>query len=178
MKDLSKYETRLWKLLEEQGLNDLSQFHRSGFCDEIPLYSRQTEVAFLLDDAEEAHGILLRFALKFLNSVVAYEPHPKGYFAAITIWDFPDSLIVPNLFASCGMIRQIEEKLILKVPSSAFGKQMKKLAPKRSGDERWEVLEDMSTLDDMIRVFVAPARHPYQGYVTLDHFRRRARTVK
>src|SRR5437762_4130479 len=79
------YESRLWRLLEKEKLADLSQFHRHGFFDEVPLYSRESDISFLPGDKDEASAILLRFALKYLKSVVAYEEHQTGYFAAITV---------------------------------------------------------------------------------------------
>ena len=87
MIDTDNYESRLWRLLEKGKLADLSQFHRPGFFDEVPLYSRESDVDFLPDD-ETANEVLLGFALKFLKSVIAYEQHRSGYFAAITVCDF------------------------------------------------------------------------------------------
>ncbi len=178
MRDMNNYESRLWRLLEEKKLADLSQFHRRGFFDEVPLYSRASDVAFLPDDENEANGILLKFALKYLKSVVAYELHRTGYFAAITVWSFPDSPIVPNLFVWCGALRELKKKLALKAVATPFGKQLKKLVPRLNLGDHLEVLEQASTIPDTIRVFVAPARPPYRGFVTLDHFRRPARASK
>ena len=178
MSDINNYESRLWRLLEAKKLADLSQFHRPGFFDEVPLYSRASDVDFLPRDENEANGILLRFAVKFLKSVVAYEPHRTGYVAAITVWSFSDSPIVPNLFVWCGPLRELKKKLALKVVATPFGKRLKKLIPTLNLAERVEVLEQASAEPDTIRVFIGPARPPYQGFVTLDRFRRPARAAK
>jgi len=42
-----QYESKFWKILEKEGLADLSQFHRFGFFDEVPFYSRHSQVSFL-----------------------------------------------------------------------------------------------------------------------------------
>jgi hypothetical protein len=178
MNDASNIESRLWKLLEKERLTDLSQFHQRGFFDEVPLYSRQSDVDFLPDDKNEANEILLRFALKFLKSVVAHEQHRTGYMAAITVWNFSGALFVPNLFVWCDALRGLKEKLTLQAVTTSFGKQMKQLTPRLDRGEQFEVLEDASTLPETTRVFIALARPPYPGLATLDNFRRTARAAK
>ena len=178
MIDTNYIESRLWKLLEKEHLTDLSQFHQQGFFDEVPLYSRQSDVDFLPDDKNEANEILLRFALKFLKSVVAYEQHRTGYMAAITVWNFSDALLVPNLFVWCDALRGLKEKLTLYAATTSFGKEMKQLAPKLDRGEQFEVLEDATTLPETTRVFIALARPPYPGMATLDSFRRSAKAAK
>jgi hypothetical protein len=178
MNDTSNYESRLWKLLEEKKLADLSQFHQQGFFDEVPLYSRESDVAFLPDDDNEANEILLRFALKFLKSVIAYEQHAPGYVAAITLWDYSDARFVPNLFVWHAPLRELKEKLVLKAVTTPFGKKIKKLSPRLKLRNQFEVLEDHSTVPDATRVFLGPVQPPYRGFVTLDRFRRPERVSK
>ena len=178
MIDTSNIESRLWKLLEKGNLADLSQFHQRGFFDEVSLYSRESDVDFLPDDKNEANGILLRFALKYLKSVVAYEQHRTGYFAAITVWSFADAPLVPNLFVWCGAIRGLKEKLVLQTATTSFGKRMKKMASSLGMGGPLEVLEDALTLPEATRVFIAPAQAPYQGLATLGRFRKSARVSK
>jgi hypothetical protein len=178
MIETTKIESQLWKLLEKGQLTDLSQFHQPGFFDEVPLYSRQSDVDFLPDDKNEANEILLRFALKFLKSVVAYEQHRTGYVAAITVWNFSDALLVPNLFIWCDALRGLKKKLTLQAVTTAFGKEMKQLTQRLNRDEKFEVLEDASTLPETTRVFIALARPPYSGLAALDYFRRLARVAK
>jgi hypothetical protein len=169
----NNYDARLWNLLEKRKLADLSQFHQQGFFDEVPLYSRKSDVDFLPDD-ESANEVLLGFALKFLKSVVAYEQHREGYFAAITIWDFSEDRLVPNIFVWCHAVQGLEKKLALVPVTSSFGKRTKKLVSKLRLGDQFSVLEDTLTEPGTKRVFIAPMVQPYQGFVLLDHFRNQA----
>jgi hypothetical protein len=171
------YENRLWTLLEKEKLADLSQFHQPGFFDEVPLFSRESDIAFLSKD-NAASEIVLGFALKFLNAVIAYEQHRTGYFAAITIWSHSSDPLVPHLFVSCGNVRELKEKLVLNTPSTPFANQMKKLAAKVRLGEKFETLEDTVTVPDETRVFIAPQQAPYQGFATLTAFCKRTRTAR
>jgi hypothetical protein len=167
------YDARLWAVLEKGKLADLSQFHQDGFFDEVPLYSRKSDVDFL-PDGERGDEISLVFALKFLNSVIAYQPHRRAYFAAITVWDFSDDHIVPNLFAWCRPIRELDEKMSLRKITTAFGKRIRKFVSKSRPLDQFSLLEDVETDRDTTRVFIAPVVSPYGGFVTLDHFMSRA----
>jgi len=170
----SEYERRLWEVLEKEKLTDLSQFHRVGF-DEVPLFSRESDLEFLPQENGAAREMLLRFALKFLNAVIAYEKHPTGYFAAITLWDVPSERLVPNLFAWCGNTGRLKEKLALDHATTPFAKGIKKVLPKLHLVEKLEVREDTSTDPDATRVFVAPGRAPYKGFLPLTALGKRAR---
>jgi hypothetical protein len=170
------YENRLWKVLEAEKLTDLSQFHQQGF-DEVPLFSRESQIAFLLNDVA-ANEILLRFALKFLNAVIAYEQHQTGYFAAITAWSGSTEPLVPNLFVWCGDVEDLKAKLVLDAATTSFAQQIGKFVSKMHLGEKFDVREDTSTVSDATRVFIAPERPPYQGFVPLIKFRKRARAVK
>jgi hypothetical protein len=178
MSDTNNYESHLWKLLEKETLADLSQFHQHGFFDEVPLCSRKSDLDFLLDDENEANKIVLRFALKFLKSVVAYEKHPTGYFAAITVWDFSDEILIPNVFVWCGSVRKLKKKLALSAATTPFAKQIKKLVPRLRLGDQFTVLEDTVTVPDTTRVFITLSDPPYDGFVTLDHFCKAASTLK
>ncbi len=175
MNDANNYESRLWELLKKEKLADLSQFHRPGFFDEVPLYSRASDVRFLPGDERLANKILLRFALKFLNSIVAYEEHRTGYFAAITLSHLSTGLLVPNLLIWCGPIRRLKSKLALDDLSTRFGKQIKKTVRELHLGESFNVREESATIPDTTRVFVAPARAPYRGFSVLRDFRQPAR---
>lgn len=169
------YEHRLWKLLEKQKIADLSQFHRSGF-DEVPLFSRESDIEFLLKN-DRANEILLRFALKFLKAIISYEQHPTGYFAAITVWSQAEPL-VPNLFVCCGDVQDIKEKLVLNGARSSFAKYIKKLVSKLQSGKNFGIREDISTDPEAIRVFIAPERPPYEGFMPLTAFRKQAEPAK
>ena len=77
MSHTNNYESRLWRLLEAEKLSDLSQFHQRGFFEEVPLIAREADIDFLPQGKDRARQILVRFALKFLKSVIAYEEHRK-----------------------------------------------------------------------------------------------------
>jgi hypothetical protein len=174
MKKPNDYESRLWKILEEEKLAALSQFHQQGFFDEVPLYSRESEIDFLPAGKDAASEILLTFALRFLNAVIAYEEHRAGYFAAITVRSVPPAPLIPNLFVWSGPIRDLEDKLALGSVKTTFGKRIKSLVRRLRFREPFEVLEDISTEPDTPRVFIAPARPPYPSFAVLDRFRRSA----
>ena len=178
MSDTNNYESRLWSLLEKEKLADLSQFHRHGFFDEVPISSRESDLDFLPENENEANDILLKFALKFLKAIIAYEQHPKGYVAAITVWNFSDERLIPNVLVWCGPVRDLEEKLALSVVGTRFGKRIKKMVPRYRLGDQFTVLEDTSTVPDMTRVFITLTEPPYEGFVTLDHFCKPASAAK
>ncbi len=174
MKNSNDYESKLWKLLEKEGLTDLSQFHKPRFFDEVPLYSRDSDVAFFRNaTGAQASDTLLSFALKYLRSVISYEEHDMPYFAAITVWNFSeDDPIVPNLFVWSGPIKKLEETLTLNGVTTSFGKRIKRIVSRLRLQERFEVLEERSTMSNTTRVFIAPSPIPYPGFVPLNTFRK------
>jgi hypothetical protein len=174
MKTRPHYDSKFWEVLEKERLVDLSQFHKPRFFDEVPLYSRESEIAFLAEyTSSHADVIILGFAIKFLRAVISYEEHRTPYFAAITIWNASEGdLIVPNLFVWSGPVQQLKDKLSLGVPTTPFGKRMKRLISKLRFRSRCAVLEDTSTTAEMSRVFITPLKHPYQGFVPLDELRK------
>lgn len=166
------FENRLWKLLEKEKLTDLSQFHQRGSFDEVPLFSRESDIEFLPKD-DAATAILLRFALKFLKAVLAHEQHQTGYFAAITVWSPADPL-VPNLFFWCDDDRGLKEQLALDEATTSFAKQIKKFVSKLHLGEKFEIREDNSTVPDATRVFIAPER----GFLPLTTSRKQAKAAQ
>jgi hypothetical protein len=178
MSTQNSYDSRLWTLLEKERLADLSQFHREGFFDEVPLYSREADLGFLSESKEGTKEILLRFALKFLKAVIAYEEHRAGYFAAITVWESETALPVPNLFVWCGPVRELQKQLTLNEVKTPFGRQIQKVVKAQHLGEPFEILEDTSTLPETARAFIAPAHIPYRGFAPLDRFRPPTRAAK
>ncbi len=162
---------------QKEELADLSQFHRPGFDDEVPLVSRELDLDFLPVGKKAANEILLAFALKFLNAVIAYEPHATGYFAAITIWRVAKGPLVPHLFVWCGALRELAEKLWLHALTTPFATQTKKLVKSLRLGEPFEVLEDTATIPKTPRVFIAPARPPYRGFAALETLCRPAKVA-
>ena len=168
-------ESRLWQLLEKEKLADLSQFHQPGHFDEVPLYSRDSDVGFLSKDAD---AILLKFSLKFLRAVVAYQEHRLGYVAAITVRKDVGEHIVPQLFVACEDIRPIQEHLVLQTLATSFGKRIKKLIDRCDLGIPFDVFEESPDTGDETRVFISLALPPYLGFATLEHFCRPAVAVK
>ena len=110
---------------------------------------------------------MLRFAVKFLKAVIAYEQHQTGYFAAITVWSLSAGPLIPNLFVWCDDVRDLTETLVLGAATSAFAKKIKKLLPKLQLGEKFAIREDTSTDPDATRVFIAPERPPYKGFLPM-----------
>jgi hypothetical protein len=173
MKTRTDYDSKFWEILEKERLVDLSQFHKQHFFDEVPLYSRESEIAFLTELRKpHADVVILGFAIKFLRAVISYEEHRTPYFAAITIWNVEHDPIVPNLFVWSGPVQQLKEKLSLGVPTTPFGKRMKRLVQKLGIRSRWKVLEESSTAAEASRVFIAPVKRLYQDLVPLAELRK------
>jgi hypothetical protein len=172
------YESRLWELLEKQKLADLSQFHQPGCFDEVPLCSRQSDIEFLPTGERAANEILLRFALKFLNAVIAYEEHRSGYFAAITVWDFSADRLIPHLFFWSKSVRGLKQELKLRPATSRFAKQISRLVGQIDLGERLAIGEDTSTVHGATRIFIAPEHPPYKGFPTLDTFCKQGRAAR
>ena len=178
MTETEQHESRFWDVLTKERLVDLSQFHRSGFFDEVPLYTRSSDVDFLADYSEgKANGILLGFALKFLQSVVSYEEHRRQYFAAITVWSPAEGdRVVPNLFVRSGSVRGLRSKLILGAATEPFSKKIGRIIAGRHLRNRFRVLQDTTTDPSDTRVFISVYHKPYKNFVTLNEFRGPARS--
>jgi hypothetical protein len=174
MNNSNSYESEFWKILTKEHLVDLSQFHKAHFFDEVPLFSRESDIAFLSEyPTDRANAILLRFALKYLKSVVSYEEHRTAYFAAITVWsDSASDPFIPNLFVWSGPIQPLERKLILGEATSPLGRKIKGLVSKLGLRNRFEVLEDTSATHGMSHVFISQSELPYEGFVPLGKFRK------
>jgi hypothetical protein len=176
MKANGDYESKLWKVLEKEGLADLSQFHRNGFFDEVPFYSRTADVSFLRPlGRDKADSALLGFAMKYLKALTWYEIPDRPFLAAITVWHNPnDELIVPNLFVCNGNVgERIEENLALHQVKAAPSKRINRLLSRLQMIESHEVLEDNSTSPDSTRVFIGYSVPPYPNVVPLHVFETR-----
>jgi hypothetical protein len=180
MSDKNAYESELWRTLEKEGLADISQFHKPGFFDEAPLYSRTSDVPFLSELAKaDSDPILLSFALKFLRSVISYEAHSTPYFAAITVWNFSDhDPIVPSIFVRSDSLEQLYRDLTLRKVESRFGRDIRRRVSRLHLADPVEVVEDSSTANDMSRVFIAPAVPPYPAFVPVYMFLSEAKLAR
>jgi len=169
MSNSENYESKLWAVLAKEQLVDLSQFHRSGFFDEVPLFSRESDIDFLSDRPNhEANGILLGFALKFLRSVVSYEEHRSQFVAAITVrGSAEDDRVIPSLFVWSGSVHKLRSRLALGPPTTPFAKKIKQMVSHRHTHDGFEVLQDTTTEPSETRVFISFAQPPYRSFVPL-----------
>ena len=168
-----QFESKFWKIVEKEGLADLSQFHRFGFFDEVPFYSRFSQVSFLRDlSRDRADRVLLEFALKFLKALTWYETPKWPFLASITVWNDPDDEpIVPNLFICSGKVReQLEDRLDLRQPKKGPTKRIRALVKQLHIVDALEVLEDGSTVADHTRSFVGYMVPPYPNIIPLHRF--------
>ena len=168
-----QYEARFWKILQVEGLADLSQFHRLGFFDEVPFFSRLSQVSFLRGlGRDRADRILLEFALKFLKALIWYETLQWPFLATITVWNDPEEgPIVPNLFVCSGKLKeQLGNVLQLHEPKKAASKRIRRLVKHLHLMDSVEVLEDSSTLQDQTRCFIGYMVPPYPNIVPLHTF--------
>jgi hypothetical protein len=166
------YESRLWEVLTKERLVDLSQFHRDGLFDEVPLYSRESDVNFLSHEPRSrVDQILIDFALKFLKAVISYEEHRSPYFAAITVWPAAEGdRLVPQIFVWSGPVRELRKKLVLATPKSPFAKRIQQIVRGKHAKNGFAVLEDTATDSDETRVFISLARPPYHRFIPLSGF--------
>ena len=169
------YDEKFWRVLVNEQLVDLSQYHKANFFEEVPLYSRDSDLGFLSEfDSSQANSILLGFSLRFLNAVIAYEIPRSSYFAAITIWEDSESdLIVPNLFAWSGPTQKLKRQLILGTVATPFGKRIKQTVATLGLGGKFGILEEAGASDSGCRLFISPSHAPYHRFVTLDQFRGR-----
>jgi hypothetical protein len=167
------YESNLWNVLAREHLTDLSQFHKRDLFDEMPLFSRDSDVDFLKDSTvDQANGALLGFALNFLESVVSYEKHRSPYFAAITVWSSTRAdRVVPNLFVWSRPVEQLRRNLILDVVKTSFAKKIERIVSGRKLQTGFDFLEDTLTDPGETRVFVSLSQPPYKSFVALSTLR-------
>jgi hypothetical protein len=174
----SQYDDRLWKILEKEKLADLSQFHRANFIDEVPLFSREADIAFLKrNEGDGTAAVLIHFAIKFLKAVIAYEEHRTGYFAAITVGSNRPNPPVPHLFVSCQNVRTLKSSLALDTPSDPFSKRIRKIVSGIRVGDRFEVCQDVSGVSGISRAFIGPTEAPYRGFLTLSGLRTRTKAA-
>jgi hypothetical protein len=161
-----------YKVLKAEGLEDLSQFCKHEFCDEVPLYSRYTQVASLDDlELEEANPVLLDLGLNFLENIVKKSSPEHPFFAALTVWEEEgDEPIVPRIFICNKEPKGQLKQLVLHRPSTAFSKKIRKLLMEITPAGKYQVFEDDETLPDKARVFIGQRRPPYPAFVILRSF--------
>jgi hypothetical protein len=165
----TNYDSALWKTLEKNRVADLSQYHATPMFEEVPLYSRLSDISFLSDLlTDEANQILLEFSLKFLSSIVAYQSHRTPYLAAISVWNFStDDPIVPNVFVWSGPAQKLRDALTLGKAKSSFARKIKRLAAHHQLHDAIEIFEESPVSNEMPRVFLGPSAPPYKSFLPL-----------
>jgi hypothetical protein len=156
-----------------QGLEDLSLFHRDDFFEEVPLFTRSTDIAFLARlGREDADACLLDFGLKYLDGVLRYRVPRRAFFAAITIVDYGKSQpLVPSIFVCNGGIgERLRGRLILRPPTTAFAARIASAVGSLDGPGRHRVLQDTLTVPRKTRVFVGRKGLP-GPYIDIEEFR-------
>jgi len=158
-------------LLEKQHLADIvSSFGDADFFDEIPLYSRYSQVEFLKPYGD-VNMLLVELALDYLDRVKSEIPIGKGKrFTAITVISDDDAeYIVPSIFVCNGNVKTRLRNLHLSSPSEGLGKRIEALVKKANLDSTYGVLEDRTTVPGDVRVFVS-YNSPPQGFVSQQTF--------
>ena len=178
MNNLNKFESQLWRVLESDRLSDLSQFHKSNFHDEVPLYSRFDQIDFLADfPRQQLDEILVAFSIRFLRAVVSYQEHKTPYFAAITIWDFlDDQSVVPNIFFWSDHMKALQNSLSLNPVGTSWGKRIQSAVAGEDFSQKLIVLEDDRTMPSSSRLFISYRKPPYKTFVPLSRFRNKAKS--
>ena len=101
------YDSFRRQVLKQEHLADPSIFFRTGFFDEIPLYSRYEQVEPFVGKTSTPDVLLLGLALDYLEEVASYAKARSTFLAAITILDDRDfDQIVPNVFVCHGRVKQ------------------------------------------------------------------------
>jgi hypothetical protein len=181
MKHNGEFESRMWRVLEKEKLADLSQYHRPGFFDEVPLYSRFADVSFLSRlNRDQADAFLLSFGIKFLKALIWYEIPRQPFVASLTIWNNPDdSLIVPHVLVCSGQVRKrLAERLALHPVRGAPAKRILRLFSRLRFPDPLQVLEDHSTSMEMSRVFIGYKTAPFPKMIPIQSFERKSRPIR
>lgn len=174
------YEAALWEVLERGQLSRLSQFHQPRFFEEVPLYTRLSDIAFLSKlSTSQQNAVLLKFSLKFLKSVISYEEHRTPYFAAISVWRYADDEpIVPNLFVWSDLLKKLYDKLTLREAKTRFGKSITRIVSHLRLPDPLEIFEDVETTPELTRLFIGPSLPPYPSFVPSHAFLKPLASVK
>jgi hypothetical protein len=172
-----KYAGSFRRVLEMEGLLDVSQFDQPGFFDEIPLYSRTSQLSFLPGLAARRYAeidrLLLEFSLNYLDWLLLYARPREPLFAALTFFK-PGRAdpMVPSIFVCHG---KVEENLLghlsLQAPRSPLASRLKKDMTRTGDTNRYIVLQDDTTISGEVRVFVGERSSVNLCMVTIDELK-------
>lgn len=158
---------KLEAVLRDEKLDDRSRYDAPGFFDEIPLYSRYRQVAFLrkYGDPEK---LLIEFALEYLASVARAKRSPTECFASITVMEHPDAeLIVPCIYLCNGRIKSRLRTLRLARPLSKFAASLKRSLEELSPTSRYALAQDTISAPGNVRVFIGFRKPVVENVITL-----------
>jgi len=181
MKYNGEFESQMWRVLEKENLANLAQYHRPGFFDEVPLYSRFADVSFLSRlKRDQADVFLLSFGIKFLKALIWYEIPRQPFLASLTIWHNPeDSLIVPHILVCSGKVQQrLGERLALQKVQGESAKRVLRLFSRLQLPDPLQVLEDRGTTTEMSRVFIGYKKAPYPKVIPIQRFERKSPPIR
>lgn len=166
------------RVLGEQKLDDLSQFQRVGFFDEVPLFSRYAQIAFLDDqDRDRANETLLELGLEYLDRIYCEFQAPEGsFFAGLTAYAPAEGdYLQPSIFVYHGLIGEhLLGRLNLSAPDSVFGAWV----ARHVGDRPYAVMQDTETVPGEVRVFIGLARPLPPRWIGLDELSALRRTSR
>lgn len=168
MSNLDSVRQRLEAVLREEKLDDRSQFFDvPGFFDEIPLYSRYRQISFLKKHGDPS-GLLLEFALEYLESVIRARRSPTECFAAITAVEHEEAeFLVPRIYICHGRIRSRLRSLHLARPVSRFAMGLKRSLSTLKSSARYALAQDTISAPGNIRAFVSYRKAPVENVITL-----------
>ncbi len=167
--------------MEKENLADLSQYHQGDFFDEVPLYSRFSDVSFLGNlDRDQADRFLLGFGIKFLKALIWYEIPRHSFFASLTVWNDPaNDWIVPHVFVCCGKVKErLRNRLVLHPARSAPSKRICRLFSGLHLPDPLRILEDSLTSNELTRVHIGYKVSPYPKVVPIQTFERELSAIR
>jgi hypothetical protein len=171
----------MWGILEKENLADLSQYHRPGFFDEVPLFSHFADVSFLNRyDRDSGDEFLLSFGIKFLKALIWYEIPRQSFLASLTIWNHPDdAFIVPHVLVCSGQVRKrLGERLQLQDVQAEPAKRIQRLFLRLRLPDPLQILEERSTTAEMSRVFIGYKTAPYAKVIPIHTFEQKSPRIR
>lgn len=167
MSNLNSVRPRLEAVLHEEKLDDRSQFDVPGFFDEILLYSRYRQITFLKKHGDPS-GLLLEFALEYLETVIRARRSPTECFAAITAVEHEEAeFLVPCIYLCHGRIQSRLRSLHLARPVSSFATALKRSLSTLKSPTRYAVAQDTISAPGNVRAFVSYRKAPAENVITL-----------
>jgi len=169
----STYDRFRQRVLQRERLADMSRFYRSGFFDELPLYSRYSQIEPLVRDSTSPDAALLNLALEYLEEVLTYGRATRPFLAAITFLDDKDfDYLVPNVLICHGQVRRRLRNLRLQEPSTRFAKRMRETLRQIDPNADFQIFEDTQSVPGHVRVLIS-RRHTSGKLVNLKSLKRR-----